>query len=123
MKIIFISLLIMLTIGCAGSDENDPQKIDDDKFLGSWKYYTSIPKRNPNDHSMNGVICELERYKNTQQTYVFHLFTGNELILSIRDENTLVGENANLSVNYDESTGHLMLITSPENRIVFSKLK
>lgn len=95
----------------------------DNKFVGSCKYFGYIPDDNSSDHSMDGIICELEKYKDTKKTYVFHLYTGNDLILSIRNDSTLTGENADMTVRYSEPSGHLILRISPKSRIVFAKLQ
>ena len=102
--------------------ENNSAIDNGDKFVGSWKFYSSSLKKK-NDHSMDGIICELERYKNTKETFVFHLFTGNDLVLSVQDKNTLKGENASMSVTYEESTGHIILKIASNNSMAFSKLK
>lgn len=91
------------------------------KFIGTWKYYKSIPAAN--DNSMNGIVCILERYGNTHKTFVFHLWTGDDLILSIKNENTLVGQNANLAVQYDASTDHLSLVYADGSKEVYSRLQ
>ena len=115
------------TTGGSDSTANaSPQRIAlsiDDKFVGSWKYFGYIPDDDPSDHSMDGIICELEKYKETKKTYVFHLYTGNDLILSIRDDSTLTGENAEMTVRYSEPSGHLILRISPKSKIVFAKLQ
>jgi hypothetical protein len=75
------------------------------------------------DNSMKGIVCNLEKFSNTQKTYVFHLFSGHDLILSKKDENTLVGENANMSVKLNPNTGLLTLATSDGASWTFKKLK
>ena len=91
------------------------------KFVGSWKYYGSVPPSR--DNSMNGIICQLERYASTNKTFVFHLWTGQDLVLSILDENTLVGQNVSLSVKYDTKTDHIALIFDNGNEVIYSRLQ
>ena len=93
----------------------------DEKFIGRWKYYKMSPAAK--DNSMNGIICNLEKYQNTNETYVFHLYTGNDLILSIKDKNTLKGENANINVVYDPKLDLLKLVMSSGNKTIFRRLK
>lgn len=92
-----------------------------EKFVGSWKYYGSLPP--DKDNSMSGIVCELERYANTNETFVFHLWDGHDLILSIQDDNTLIGQNAALSVKYDPKTDRISLVFSSGNESFYSRLK
>ncbi len=96
----------------------------DERFVGAWKLIAMLPDKNPNDHSLDGIICHLEKYQNTNKTFVFHLFTGNDLVLSIQDESNLVGENANMKVKFDDTTNKLILtIPGSNTTFVFKKLE
>jgi hypothetical protein len=92
----------------------------DKKFIGSWIYFKSIP--DANDNTMEGLICILEKQKNTKKTYVFHLWSGHDLLLSIKDDNTLIGKNANLSVKYDSKTDQLALCFSDGGKEIYKRL-
>lgn len=95
-----------------------------EQFLGSWKIIdVQDNSSQPYDHSMDNIICKLERYQDTQETFVFYLFTGNDLILSPKDENTLIGENANMLVSFDKETEHLTLSIPGKSSWIFRRLK
>jgi len=100
-------------------EEKNNISILENKFIGSWEI---IPDPNRNDNSMVGIVCELEKYSNTEETFVFHLFTGHELILSVQDENTLVGRNANMIVEYDNASDELVLSIPNSSNWRFKKL-
>lgn len=91
------------------------------KFVGTWIYYKSIPAAQ--DNSLSGITLTLERYANTNETFVAHIFSGHDLILSVKNENTLVGQNANMSVKYDANTDNLSLVISSGTTQVYSRLK
>jgi hypothetical protein len=93
----------------------------DGRFVGQWKFHSMNPPAH--DGTMDGIICNLEKYSNTQKTYVFHLFTGNDLILSKKDANTLIGENANMSVKLNPNTGLLTLAIPGSSSWTFKKLR
>ncbi|MGQ7855801.1 hypothetical protein ACUN24_16325 [Pedobacter sp. WC2501] len=61
--------------------------------------------------------------ENSDETYSFKLYTGNNLILSKQDENTLVGVNAKMKAKYVDSTEHLILSIGKNSTIEFKKLK
>lgn len=92
----------------------------ENKFVGTWKYYGSNPP--DKDNSMSGIVCELERYAKTKETFVFHLWDGHDLILSIQDENTLIGQNATLSVKYYPDTDRISLVFINGNESFYSRL-
>ena len=92
-----------------------------ERFVGAWKFVESIPEGT--DHSMDGIICQLDKYRNTKSTFVFHLFIGNDLILSVKNDKTLIGENANLNVKFDDKKNRLLLILSNKKTLIFKKLK
>ena len=135
-KIISLIAVIIVFSSCSNTSEkknvnveesNSTEKKEvnvDERFVGAWKLIAMLPDKNPNDHSLDGIICQLEKYKNTNKTFVFHLFTGNDLILSIQDESNLVGENANMRVKFDDTTNKLILtISGSGTTFVFRKLE
>ena len=85
--------------------ENKQKKSEiDDRFIGAWKLINES-----GDSSMDGIVNRLEKYRNTEETYVFHLFSGHDLILTVENKNKLVGQNANMVVRYDETNEELIL--------------
>ena len=128
---IFLLFPLAFVLSCNSAintdrDESTVDKVEvQKKFIGQWKYYSSYPVDPKDDGSMNGIICNLEKYENTDETLVFHLWTGNDLILSIQDADTLSGQNVKkLKVRYVEDTGHLILVENEDGSgLEFSRLK
>ena len=114
----FLLSIVLFQISCKNSADVS------NKFVGQWKFYAVYPEDNKDNSSLNGIICGLEKYENTEETFVFHISTGRDAILSIQDANTLVGQNAKLSLKYVEDTGHLILVEHEDGSgLEFSKLK
>lgn len=106
--------------------ENSKELIAQDiaeRFTGAWEIVRLVPNYKPNDHSMEGLIWHLERYRNTKKTFVFHLMRGMDLVLSIKDEYNLVGVNANMNVRFNKKLNELILTLSSGNTIIFRKLE
>lgn len=95
-----------------------------ERFIGAWEIVRLIENHKSHDHSsLQGTIWHLERYENTKKTFVFHLMTGYDLILSIKDEYNLVGVNAKLNVRFNKKSNELILILNSEKTIIFRKLE
>jgi hypothetical protein len=115
-NIILILFFLILGNSCSNADK---------KFVGSWKFVKLIPTDKPNDHSMDGNICTIEKYGNTKKTYSLTYLDGVPFLLTEteNDENTLVGVNTAVYVKYHPETGHLSLFLAKDFEIVFSKLE
>ena len=129
-------LLSLLFIGCNKSNTNNVgsnnQKIEvvkeasnnlDERYIGGWKLVDANVGDKRNDNSMDGIICEMTKYLNSNESYVFHLFTGNELILTRETDNHLVGQNANMNADYNESDKKLTISIPGSSSFIFKKLK
>lgn len=100
-------------------NENEQEKSElDEKFIGAWKLINES-----GDSSMDGIVNRLEKYGNSEKTYVFHLFSGHDLILSTENENKLVGQNANMIVRYDENNDELILSIPGDSKWRYLKLE
>ena len=117
-KIKLLLLGIFFTTSCSIS----PQKNVSEKFVGQWKYYTVIPNDPTDDGSMNAIICGLEKAKDTEHTFVFHLWYGRDLVATEQDDSTLVGQNANITLKFVESDRHLKVIRHDGSGMEFQKL-
>lgn len=95
----------------------------DQRYIGAWKLVGMIPEISKNDASMEGIICEIEKYPNTKESYLFHLFTGHQLILSVENSNYLKGQNADMNVRYKEDLSELHLSIPKGSTWIFRKLK
>lgn len=93
------------------------------RYVGAWKLVGMIPAIPKNDRTMDGIICKLEKYENTNETFVFHLFGGRDLILSVVNNNKLKGENANMIVVYKAKESRLHLSIPGGSTWIFKKLK
>ena len=92
------------------------------RFIGQWKFYAPYPADPKYDGSMNGIICGLEKYENTDSSFVFHLWMGKDVVLSIQDQNTLSGQNASITLKYDSNSGHLIVLHKDGTGVEFSKI-
>ncbi|MDG3582950.1 hypothetical protein [Galbibacter pacificus] len=113
-------VIIFITYSCDSKVKSD--RISE-RYVGAWKLIGTIPKTPENDHSMDGIICEMEQYNSTDRTFKFHLFSGNLLILSAKSDIYLKGENANIDVRFDEAKQLLYMTVSQKNKYIFEKLK
>lgn len=92
------------------------------RYVGTWKLVGLEPVPRKDDHSMDGIVCTMEKLPNSEKSFVFHLYTGHELILSSVDNNNLRGENAGINLRYDEVTQQLYM-TLPSGSIqIYKKL-
>ena len=100
---------------------------DDDntgeKFIGSWKFLVLFPNERPNDHSMDGYICDISRYGNTKTTFLFNFWDGTDYIFFLKDNNTLVSQNGGMLIKYDEGKKQLILYISKSNGEIFTKIQ
>jgi hypothetical protein len=129
-------LLSLLVIACKQNqnsslgDTSQPnptiessQSIDLDKrYLGTWKLVGLEPTPRKDDHSMDGILCTMEKLPNSEKSFVFHLYTGHELILSSVDNNNLHGENAGINLKYDETTQQLYMTLPSGSTQTYKKL-
>jgi len=113
LNLLTIIFLLVLSVSCSSVDKN---------FVGSWMFYQLIPNDKSDDQSMNGIVCNIEKYAKTNKTFVLLLF-GNELLFSEKDENTLVGQNNSGTIVFDPKTGHITVFLDKDNGIIFSKLE
>jgi hypothetical protein len=72
---------------------------------------------------MDGIICTMEKLPNSEKSFVFHLYTGHELILSSVDNNNLHGENAGINMRYDEATQNLYMVLPSGSTQIYKKLQ
>jgi hypothetical protein len=114
--ILSITLLFTLLTSCV--------KSTDDKFIGMWTYYSSsLTDEKPNDHSLDGNLCEIKKVENTNETY-YVTFNNYTFVLTKKDENTLINNNGSLLAMFDESSNHLVLKYVREGmQIEYSKMK
>lgn len=116
---ILVLFLAIILYSCNSTDQ---------KFVGAWKYYESygsIFDNKPNDHTMDTLVINITKYPNTNKTYRFKGL-GIDILLTQKDENTLVSLNSSVNkvyVKYDTKTGHISLIMGEEETIIFSKLE
>ncbi|MBS1549558.1 MAG: hypothetical protein JSS94_06820 [Bacteroidetes bacterium] len=136
-KIVSVSLLLLLVTNCKKNDnltknEDDTTKTEfaenskidlDDRYIGGWKIVDINVGKSKNDHSMDGIICEMEKYPNSENSYVFHLFTGHKLILTKETDNYLVGQNANMNANYDDNSETLTISIPKGSSWTFKKIR
>lgn len=118
----YITCLLFL-FSCNNNSTKTEPLTTDQKFVGNWIVVANNFTENRNDHSMDGIIQPLTKMENSDETYSFKLYTGNNLILSKQDENTLVGVNAKMKAKYVDSTEHLILSIGKNSTIEFKKLK
>jgi len=97
-------------------------KTTDEKFIGKWVYYRTIPY-GKEDHTQDGLVSSLTKEENTSETYSFQLYTGHTVLFSKQDDSTLTAVGNDMKVIYINSTGHIALVINPTNGIEFSKLK
>lgn len=129
-------LLSLLFVGCnkgnsvGNSYENTPKELVendsknlDERYVGGWKLVDADIANKGNDSSMDGIICEMEKYLNSDESYIFHLFTGHKLILTKETDNHLVGQNANMNADYNEKTERLTVSIPGGSSWVFKKIK
>ena len=121
MKGLFQFCIALLIVSCNSVSVNNwtPEKL-----VGSWKIIdVNSDGGKAYDHSMDDIVCELEKYKNTNETYVFHLFTGNELLLTQDAPNHMKGENANMDVTYNDTLDQIVLSIPTKSSWTFKRLK
>ena len=119
----FICALLLFSCNAATESTQNEALTTDQKFVGDWLVVDNNFGENKNDHSMDGIIQSLTKMEGRDETYTFKLYTGNNLILSKRDDNTLTGVNANMKVRYVDSTQHIILAIGNEDKMEFKKLK
>jgi hypothetical protein len=113
LTILIFALLVATFTSCNSTDRT---------FIGSWKFAKIVPLTNPNDHSLDATIINIKKYPNTSKSYSLELF-GNEIIFTEKDENTLVGQNSSIVLQYDPTSKLLKLIMGSDSEIYFSKLE
>ncbi len=126
MKSIILYSALLVLYGCKNYSNNnqeskepievaetkpDVEKVDEN-FVGLWKIIELNNSGGKYDVSNQGVICELEKYKNEKSVYVFHFFDGHELMLTIKDENNLIGQNAAYTLTFDSDKKTLTVFNS-----------
>ncbi|QNR86750.1 hypothetical protein H9N25_10375 [Pedobacter riviphilus] len=114
---------LLFLFSCKNNSTKTEPLTTDQKFVGNWIVVANNFTENQNDHSMDGIIQPLTKMENSEETYSFKLYTGNNLILSKQDENTLVGVNAKMEAKYVDSTEHLILFIGKNSTMEFKKLK
>ena len=135
-KLTVYGVLILLLIGCKknnfiGNNYENTQKESvhknsnnlDERYIGGWKLVETNVTNKGNDNSMEEIICEMEKYLNSDESYVFHLFTGHELILTKETNNHLVGQNANMNADYNENNRELTISIPGGSSWIFKKIK
>ena len=135
-KLTLCGVLILLLMGCKkhnsiGNDFENTQKdlveknsnTLDERYVGGWKLVETNITNKGNDNSMEGIICEMEKYLNSDESYVFHLFTGHELILTKETNNHLVGQNAKMNADYNENNIELTISIPGGSSWIFKKIK
>jgi len=117
-KTLFSTLLLSCTIfgnsidvNCLKSEKTEEyqQKNNVDELVGNWKLKQTIPKGDPNDRTMDGIVCKMEKVKGTKDRYIFNFWTGHRLKLKKVDPKKLVGENANFNVAYSKEKKEIII--------------
>lgn len=90
------------------------QKNNVDGLVGNWKLKETIPTGDPNDRTMDGIVCKMEKVKGTKDRYIFNFWTGHRLKLKKINPMKLVGENANFNVAYSKEKREI-IIYQPNN--------
>jgi hypothetical protein len=118
LKTLILSGIGVLLISCNVKPHRDVSKT----FVGQRKYYSAIPDDPADDGTMNGVICGLEKTPNTDSTFVFHFWMGRDLIATAKNDSTLAGQNADITLKFVEGNGHLLVLHSDGHGLEFQKL-
>jgi len=117
-KVLFSTLLLSCTIFGINLDINNfknekiveyQQKNNVDELVGNWKFKQTIPKADPNDRTMDGIVCKMEKVKGTKDRYIFNFWSGHRLQLRKVDSKKLVGENAYFNVAYSKEKKEIII--------------
>jgi hypothetical protein len=93
-----------------------------DKFVGTWKFLDVFPGT-VKDHSMDGLMCDITRYPNTKETFLVNWWDGTDLIFSLKDNNTLVGQNVGMTIKYEEGQNQIKVYIGSDKGEIFTKLQ
>lgn len=130
-QVYILGILILFCFSCNNSAQSNANQQNEirqsteidlvERYVGAWKLVRMKPAIPKNDHTMDGIICQLEQYQNTKKSFLFNLFTGNKLILTAKDENNLIGENANMNIEFKDN--ELYLSIPKKTTWIFKKME